>query len=171
MPRLVFPLGLAVAIFTALSACDTAADNGLPWHQVSHDVCWSRFQWDAGSQSDVWMLPGSACQDCHGEGGGARVFTASGTAYMPPHQADGCFGRPDLLIQITDANGVIYETTTNEAGNFWFEPAIAPIALPYRVSVFKDGVETPMRGEVMDGDCNRCHTQNGADSATGRITP
>jgi len=90
---------------------------------------------------------------------------------MAPHQDDNCFGRPELIVRVTDANGAVYEATTNEAGNFWLDPATSPIAAPFHVSVLLNNVETPMRGEVTDGNCNACHTRDGAEAAPGRITP
>ncbi|MEI8259068.1 MAG: hypothetical protein WCJ30_25650, partial [Deltaproteobacteria bacterium] len=91
------------------------------------------------------------------------------------HAQDDCNAFPvgspipsTVVVEITDAMGVVSRVTPNAAGNF---ALIAfSFTLPYTARVVYMGRERRMLAPQTDGDCNTCHTQAGASGAPGRIT-
>jgi mono/diheme cytochrome c family protein len=69
-------------------------------------------------------------------------------------------------VVITAADGKIVTLTPNAAGNFYYQGAVAT---PFRARVTYMGRERAMGQAQTNGDCNSCHTQNGANQAPGRI--
>ena len=67
---------------------------------------------------------------------------------------------------ITGAIVVSTTVTPNGAGNFYYT---GTVATPFRAKVIYMGRERDMAAAQTPGDCNGCHTQNGAMSAPGRI--
>jgi hypothetical protein len=72
-------------------------------------------------------------------------------------------------VEITDANGVVHTAVTNEAGNFSFSMRQGAIATPYTARVGYDGRWAAMTTPQTITACNTCHTEQGANLATGRI--
>ena len=64
------------------------------------------------------------------------------------------------------AIGKASERLVNAAGNFYYS---GTVALPYRAKVVRGTSERIMPIAQTSGDCNGCHTQNGANGAPGRI--
>ena len=116
------------------------------------------------------MHPGGACNTCHAtQGGEAPQFTIAGTVYPTAHEPNDCFGVGTGAAQviIMDANGNTQLTlTTNSSGNFTSQTSISK---PYRAKVVANGKTREMMATQTSGDCNSCHTVNGANSAPGRI--
>jgi hypothetical protein len=106
------------------------------------------------------MRPGDACRACH------STFTIGGTVYPTLHEPLNCNGKTGVQVVITPASGTAVTLTTNAAGNFY---STAKIATPYTAKVVSGGVERAMMASQTSGDCNSCHTQNGAQNAPGRI--
>jgi len=79
-----------------------------------------------------------------------------------------CAGRRQHADQIiiAGANGQVLTLARNRAGNFYSQMAAA---VPYRAKIVTASVERAMTAEQTSGDCNRCHTQAGANGAPGRI--
>jgi hypothetical protein len=73
-----------------------------------------------------------------------------------------------VVVEITDADGRVFELRPNSAGNFYLEGPDA-FTTPYQARVVSGGVERVMMGAQEDGDCNTCHTQDGDEGAPGRI--
>ncbi len=119
---------------------------------------------DGSSQMD----PGEACIACHDQSGGeAPRFGVAGTVYPTGHEPDLCDGvAGDATVVITDANAVVYNLTVNSAGNFYSR---STMAFPIHAKVVVGGQERVMASAQTSGDCNGCHTQDGASSAPGRI--
>ena len=95
--------------------------------------------------------PGTACQNCHTEGGDEPIFTASGTLYKTK---DGAEASPGGVIILLDSNGDEIILTGSLNGNFWTQ---APIAFPLINSTANCGQDNQMLDESNTGDCNSCH--------------
>jgi hypothetical protein len=114
------------------------------------------------------MRPGEGClaSACHLTG--SHAFTIGGTVYPTLHEPLHCNGKNSVQVVITPASGTPVTLTTNSAGNFY---STTKIATPYRAKVVVNGVEKAMMATQTSGDCNSCHSQNGASGALGRIIP
>ena len=133
-------------------------------------VCTSKMNWTGGNNGSALMNPGRACISCHANNGEAPQFTLAGTLYPTGHEpdlCDGVNGTTGARVVITDANNRTITLTPNAAGNFTYTGALAT---PYLASVTYQGRERIMPAGQTSGDCNACHTQNGANGAPGRIT-
>jgi hypothetical protein len=135
--------------------------------------CTSNTYWTSGDTGSANMHPGLACRKCHVLGGSAskKTFDIGGTLYPTAHEPDDCNGIGNATIVITDANGATHSLSVNAVGNFSNDDlfGIAPIPKPYKAKVVVGGKERPMITPQTDGDCNNCHTQNGTQSAPGRL--
>lgn len=152
------------------AACTTLPDGGAPPPAASPyatpTVCWSGKTSTAGEGSS--MKPGMACNACHQKEGGPNL-RIGGTVYKTAHEPDNCVGAappPQLTVIITDAKGRKISLPVNSAGNF---STRSKLSAPYR-AVITDGTKTrAMAGSVTTGDCNSCHTEQGANGAPGRV--
>ncbi|MBT3221902.1 MAG: hypothetical protein HN348_22740, partial [Proteobacteria bacterium] len=127
--------------------------------------CLSGYKWigdDYGSQE---MQPGQECIACH-KTENATALSVAGTLYEASDEPDDCFGKAGVTVKVVDANSATYETTTNNAGNFYFMVTESPVVFPATVSVVHNGDESTMVSEVADGDCNSCH-----DASLRVVTP
>ncbi|HTA19305.1 MAG TPA: hypothetical protein VK989_08430, partial [Polyangia bacterium] len=68
-------------------------------------------------------------------------------------------GAVGAQVVIVDANGQSITMTPNSAGNFSWE---GNLATPYQAKVVYMGRERAMIEPQTSGDCNNCHTQQGA---------
>ncbi len=132
-------------------------------------VCTSGTIWDRGDRGSQLMHPGVACITCHSSQADddAPRFRVAGTAYPTGHEPDNCNGATPATVEVTDASGKVFLLNTNAAGNFF---STARIVFPIRVAVLANGKRRSMEGSPPTGDCNSCHTQDGANMAPGRIT-
>ncbi len=117
------------------------------------------------------MEPGVACVSCHTQSGEGPVGIL-GTAYASAHDEDRCNGIAgsaygDAYISVLDDQHVeVAQLPINAVGNFMGnEPASAT----YYVALVANGQTREMAMAVPSGDCNSCHTQDGAVGAPGRI--
>jgi mono/diheme cytochrome c family protein len=95
------------------------------------------------------------------------VFSAAGTVYATSHEANDCNGATGVSVVITDANRATYTLPVNAAGNF---STSAALAFPIQAKVVAaSGAERAMVAAQATGDCNSCHTPDGANGAPGRI--
>ncbi len=129
-------------------------------------TCTSGQTWNGGNDGSSRMNPGQACISCHSQGEGPR-FSLAGTVYPTGHEPDQCYGTSAAQVIITDAAGKTLTLTPNSAGNF---SSNALLSLPYNAKVVANGLTRAMSAAQTSGDCNSCHTQNGANGAPGRIT-
>jgi hypothetical protein len=113
------------------------------------------------------MNPGRACIACHTTDDGPAL-TIAGTVYPTAHEPELCYGDGSnaARVTITGADGKALTLTPGTSGNFNSE---TEVMLPYRAKVSYMGRERAMVAMQTTGDCNSCHTQNGANSAPGRI--
>ena len=119
------------------------------------------------------MHPGVACISCHAMSGGrAPTFVVAGTVYPTVREPNDCNGingsTSGTTVVIVDANNRSTTLQVNTVGNFYAQAPTA-VALPFRAKVVRAGVERVMLTPQMSGDCNSCHTQDGANGAPGRI--
>jgi len=133
--------------------------------------CTSGKTWtDDDDDGSRLMNPGEACNACHQQQGGPNLRIA-GTVYPTLHEPDDCIGSappPQLRVIVTDSRNRRFEMAVNASGNFLTQNGVRPTP-PLRAAV-TDGVNTrQMQGTVTSGDCNSCHTVNGANGAPGRI--
>ena len=96
-------------------------------------------------------------------------FAAAGTVFPGPNEPDDCYGVAGVTVEIADADGALYSTETNEAGNFYLLSEEVTLALPFSVRMLYQGRERRMLSAQAIGACNSCHTETGANLAPGRI--
>lgn len=130
-------------------------------------VCTSGQHW-AGRASRS-MAPGEACIACHQRSQEAPQFALAGTVYPTAHEPVDCNGTTvssAITVVVVDATGATLMMPANAVGNFY---AQAVVATPYRAKVMSAAGERVMTTPQTSGDCNSCHTQDGANGAPGRI--
>ena len=133
-------------------------------------TCSSKKTWTGGNEGSSSMNPGKACISCHKSSGGeAPGYAIAGTLYPTAHEPDLCNGTNGTTgaqIVIVGADGKTLTLTPNGVGNFY---SSTTVKLPYQAKVVYMGRERAMVETQTSGDCNSCHTQNGANNAPGRI--
>jgi hypothetical protein len=124
-------------------------------------VCTSMMTYTGGTGPT--MEPGVSCNSCHN-----HAFTIFGTVYPTAHEPNLCDGDGSngLQVVVTGADGRSQTLTPSTAGNFYSNSAVAS---PFTAKVTKGGASRAMVASQTSGDCNSCHTQNGANGAPGRI--
>jgi hypothetical protein len=154
------------------SGCGAPIDAGPPAPDP-YDTplqCSSGTHWTRGDHESPEMHPGRACITCHSREGEAPRFSIGGTVFPTAHEPDDCNGSNGSAgaprVVITDARGAVLELAVNSAGNFFHE---GTIALPFSAKVVAGGKERAMSKKQTTGDCNSCHTVDGANDAPGRI--
>lgn len=141
--------------------------------EVPQDVCYSGTQWIGGRRGSPHMYPGRDCVGCHLENDGPQLMLG-GTVYAyiegdlapktPATQSgEDCFGEKDVNVQVTGADGQLFDLTTNEAGNFFVEGNPEDLVKPFRVKILWDSVAGAEKTTVMGttpsyGGCAHCHT-------------
>lgn len=156
----------------SLTAGNDVALNASP-------TCTSKSTWKGGNRESELMNPGMACIDCHSSGEGP-TFTIAGTIYPTGHEPDRCNGKAidangnavgTVKVQVLDATGKkVAEATPNSVGNFYLSRRdLAAIPKGGKVQVVSSTGTRAMGDTPSSGDCNSCHTQNGANDAPGRI--
>lgn len=152
-----------------------SGDAGVPSNDPlsAAPTCTSKTTWTRGTSGSSSMEPGQACISCHARSGGeAPTFVIAGTLYPTGHEPDNCNGvsgaTSGAKVVVTGNNGTTLTLTPNGVGNFYSSTSLPG---PYKAKVVSaSGVERVMSGTASTGDCNSCHTQNGSNSAPGRIT-
>lgn len=121
------------------------------------------------------MDPGQPCVSCHAnpQQGGPQLQIA-GTVFPTGKVLDLCLPPASVSLTqaqvvITDANGGIHTLAVTSAGNFWTADGDV-ISTPFAAKVVYQGKERVMVTPQTSGDCNACHTANGAQKAPGRVT-
>ena len=158
-------LALCVAVGGLSVACGDVVEK------VSTDVCVSGLRWVGENTRDEEMLPGTDCVGCHLENDGPELL-AGGTVYAVDDNTsqieNDCFGLEGVTVEIEAANGALWTTTTNRAGNFYFDGTAASLAKPYTA---RFRYTTPEGHEVVPqmivtqpsyGGCARCHDNRAA---------
>ena len=133
----------------------------------SAEMCLSGDAWENGDLGSPQMHPGRDCLGCHQDRGEAPQVMLGGTVYEGSNELDDCLGLPGVTLELTDANGVVMELTSNDSGNFVLQNTA--IATPYSVKLLYEGRERVMSAMQTELSCNSCHTEEGANGAPGRI--
>lgn len=178
-----------VAAGAPSGACMGVPDAGPP-----PLTCLSNSMWTLGNTASADMNPGWSCQGCHrgqnfagqnptGASKPERDYFFMGTVYRAPNERDLCNARltGTVEIEITGADGQLITRMRARPGSGNFSSdGEAPesdrllmsstrLSLPYTARVRANGMVREMRTPQMSGDCNRCHTERGAENAPGRI--
>lgn len=172
------PSGLAAVPADQIAAFSAWVDAGMPQGGCSAGsgsasdplnaapTCTSGSYYVGGDDGTSIMNPGGACIACHAGGEGPR-FSIAGTVYPTGHEPTMCFGATAGTVVITDATGAVISLPVNDAGNF---STLARVVFPIHAKVVDgNGKERGMAAAQPTGDCNGCHTQDGASGAPGRI--
>lgn len=143
---------------------DGGADGGGGNPYNTPTVCTSGKYWTSGNSSS--MRPGEACQACHQKQGGPN-YSVAGTVYPTAHEPKDCNGSMGgMSVVVTDKNNKVVTVQVNSAGNFG---TTSSLVAPFFVKVVAGMKSRPMIGSLTNGDCNSCHTENGANNAPGRV--
>lgn len=145
---------------------------------VGPDVCVSGTRWVGANTSDPEMSPGTDCVGCHVENDGPPLV-AGGTVYgVVDNQSqieNDCFGLEGVEVELEGADGARLTTTTNRAGNFYFDGYPESLPKPY-VARFRytlpDGSRVaPQMVLTLPtyGGCASCH--DGRAVATPELDP
>lgn len=112
--------------------------------------------------------PGQPCLLCHdGKIGDPRQFSIAGTVFVNPYDKVAASG---ATIIMTDANNVVFTTTTNQAGNFYVTPSQWTPAYPMTVEVDYQRYQTKMRSHIgRDGSCSGCHFDPAGFDSPGHV--
>lgn len=98
-----------------------------------------------------------ACLGCHGNGGGAPVFTVGGSVFK---DAAGTMPAANVEVRFVDANGTARSIYTDALGNFYFKGAT--LAAPGKVGARDATTTQNMVGTIANGDCNSSGCHGGA---------
>lgn len=133
------------------------------------------------------MHPGRACNACHDTQKPPQPhFSIAGTVYATDGELDDCTATSavdGVTVVVTDmANNVLWTVpvqTGTEAnstpsgkalhGNFALEGVTPPAQFRVKVVSADKQRERAMGATPASGDCNSCHTAQGASGAPGRI--
>ena len=98
----------------------------------------------------------------------APSYQIAGTLYPTGHEPSRCqaAGVQGAIIAILDANGTTFLFSVSSVGNFAGSNAVAA---PFKAEVRFAGKTRAMATPQTNGDCNICHTENGASGAPGRV--
>lgn len=125
-------------------------------------------------QTGPYMNPGRACIDCHLDNTGEPILHVGGTVYPTLHEPNLCYGvdgtMVDVKVVITDGNGQVISLPVGTTGNFSIPQMGTTLAFPLTAKVVRGAAERVMGASIASGDCNGCHTEQGASGAAGRIT-
>jgi hypothetical protein len=146
---------------------------------VPRDVCLSGTRWVGESTPDPEMHPGTDCLACHLENDGPPLV-AAGTVYgLADNRSqieNDCFGLEGVEVELEGADGRLFRTTTNRAGNFYFDGYPVDLVKPYvaRFSyTLPDGrVARPQMFLTAPyyGGCARCHDERAIATPTLEVT-
>ena len=168
MPRGFVGPSLGICAFIMFACNDELVE------EVTKDVCYSEHRWIGGKRGSPEMYPGRDCVGCHLDndgpplaiGGTLYAYVLSSPDVLAAQSGEDCFGEPGRLITITDAEGQVFELTTNRAGNFYVEGNPDDFAKPFNAEI-RDWVNgegqlstNPMATAPMYGGCARCHDPN-----------
>jgi hypothetical protein len=115
--------------------------------------------------------PGQPCVTCHGGSGPASAqFALGGTVYEAQSTTTGQAG---VEVDLTDAKGASWHTTTNAAGNFYVRFSDWQPAYPvHNVQLNYPGLPAPttMTSHIgRDGSCADCHHDPAGNASPGHV--
>ena len=117
------------------------------------------------------MNPGLSCPTCHIAGANFYVaFAYAGTVMPGLHEADRCKSpAPDGgLVEILEMDGGAgLSFSPKSSGNF---KRLDAGPSPFIARITLNGISKSSASTHTSGDCNTCHTEQGANGASGRLT-
>jgi hypothetical protein len=128
--------------------------------------------WDLNATSTAQMNPGQACRACHKTKASDYNYFFMGTVFPGFYEKDLCMSPPPsgAKVEILDTTGKVTMTLTpNASGNFMSSAVVAGVPIPYSARLVANGVTRAMNAAQTDGDCNKCHTEQGIEGAPGRL--
>ena len=135
-------------------------------------TCASGQRWDEEATPSKDMNPGLACRACHKTQASDFNYFFMGTVFPSFHEEDLCHSPPPsgAKVEILDESGAVTMTLTPTAtGNFMSSAVAAGVPIPYRARLVADGLTRAMSSAQKDGDCNKCHSEQGLEGAPGRL--
>jgi len=161
-----------VAAGTPSGTCGSV-DAGVSDGGLYQTTCASGIYWTLGNKESEDMNPGMACLACHliRANEPEKLYTFSGTVFPSQHEKDLC---TDALpgpakVEIHDADGGVFTLSPSAvSGNFHSRSGLV-VALPYTARVYRGVAYAEMTTPQTVGDCNTCHSEQGANQAYGRI--
>jgi hypothetical protein len=135
-------------------------------------TCTSNAFWSQGDHGSSDMNPGLACKACHLTKSLFNDDQFMGTVFPSEHEKDLCDSRPPsgTVVEIVDSTGAVALTLTvsGTSGNF-HSALLTAVSMPYTARIVANGATVSMTTPQTSGDCNSCHTEQGANGAPGRI--
>lgn len=153
---IVFCLG---GSFLALACDDQTVE------EVDKEVCYSGMRWVGDKRGSPEMFPGRDCVGCHIDndgpplalGGTVYPYVLGGEQALQLQTGTDCYGIEGVLVRIEDAEGQLFEVTTNRAGNFYVEGNPDDFAKPFSVELEFGELNPTMATTPLYGGCGRCH--------------
>lgn len=162
-------LAAAVAVLAAGCASEPPAliPGGGP-------LCVSGTYWTRGDHGDNFMHPGRACIECHSQRRRGPVFSVAGTIFNARREENECFGNAGdpvtgrkTWVEVVDQSNQPFIIEPNASGNFYTTHTFRyPLR---RVRVISPSGHFAQMDNPPSGDCNSCHTREGAEGAPGRV--
>jgi hypothetical protein len=148
----------SLALAVALGGCD-------PVHSDAIDALGGEAP---GVRKGPLHRPGQPCTTCHdGELGDPPEFTVAGTIYKNAGDPAPAVG---ATVSITSASGKMFDTITNEAGNFYVQPSQFQPGYPIKVAVTFGEITVKMTSEIgRNGSCAKCHTEPAGPTSAGQV--
>lgn len=141
---------------------------------VAPTTCASNLTWAYGNSLGIRMNPGEACATCHQARRRGPLAGFMGTIYPSAHEKTLCVVSTvpaGLSVEILDDTGAVRQSFSIGSfsdGSFYGGSVGTPS--PYTARVVVNGViKSQMVTPQTNGDCNVCHTAQGAQGAPGRI--
>jgi hypothetical protein len=186
-------LGVLLVLLSACSEGEIIGDTDAGGHGggsgssdaglLSPTTCASNSYWTMFTNGSPSMNPGYACRACHlgqnfqgqnpnKESKSERAYFFIGTVFPSAHEKDLCNSPPPAgaKVEILNKDGTVGDTLlVNSVGNFFSSTVTTPVVLPYTARLVANGKTKSMATGQTSGDCNSCHTEQGASGAPGRI--
>jgi hypothetical protein len=166
-----------VATGTPMGPCGSATSTPDPTF-TGPSVCVSGQFWTEINGQLNGPHPGEPCIGCHAMAqGAADVFILAGTVFPTGHVPDDCLPTPaqsadltKVTVVITDSSNQVFSLAVSPNGDFtYWDSELPMVAFPFTAKVVYQGKERVMATPLTSGECNACHTEQGAMGAPGRI--
>jgi len=177
------PAGQPQATPSEISAFDTWVTGGMPQGTCgavdagssdagpSPTTCASASYWTGGDTASANMNPGKACRQCHATRAPFKNYPYAGTVFPGLHEQDLCNAHPPAgaRIDIIDKNGTVLSLTPSATSGNFHSAFVVSVVTPYTARITANGHTSTMTTPQTNGDCNFCHTEQGANGAPGRL--
>lgn len=146
---------------------------------VDKEVCYSEMRWVGEKRGSPEMFPGRDCVGCHIDndgpplalGGTLYAYVLQGAEASALQTGTDCYGFEGATVRIEDAEGQVFEMTTNKAGNFYVEGNPDDFAKPFSVQVTYGEQTASMATAPLYGGCGRCHNPSIPPSPEFNLEP